>query len=117
MVARDQQITLGECEVYLQRVSHSTRIPGDNIISTLENFVKRLTVFLNGLNSGTARSTCSDATSEKSRKRTRKSITWIGEDGTEFLRGGGVLDNRKACIASRTIVIVHRNIKVRALEV
>ena len=44
-------------------------------------------------------------------------MTWIKEDATEFRRGRSILDYGKACITSGAVLIVHRNLEVRTLEV
>ena len=105
-----QWMAAGQCEADLQRVPYSTRIPGHNIICTLEDLAKRRTVYQNGLDSGAAGSTCSNFTSTKGREQKVGSITWIEEDGTELLGSRGILDYRKTCIASRGVVIVHRDL-------
>lgn len=43
--------------------------------------------------------------------------TWVEENATQFLRGCSVLDYGKSRIASRAVVIVHRNLEVSTLKV
>jgi hypothetical protein len=45
-------------------------------------------------------------------------ITWVEEDGAQFLRSSrGVLDYREPCRSGRAVVIVHRNIEVCTFQV
>ena len=44
-------------------------------------------------------------------------FTWIEEEVALFLLGGRVLGNGEACSTSRAVVIVHRNLDVRASKV
>ena len=46
-----------------------------------------------------------------------KSLTWVEEDGTQFLGRRGVLYGRDTCIAGRAVMIIHRNFEVPALKV
>lgn len=45
------------------------------------------------------------------------SATWVEEDASRPLCSRGILDYSEACVASRTVVIVHRNLEVPALKV
>ena len=44
-------------------------------------------------------------------------FTWVEEDGTQLLRCRSILNYRKARVANRTVVIVHWDLEISALEV
>ena len=44
-------------------------------------------------------------------------ITWVKEDGTLLLYSCGILHYGEACISSRAIMVIHRNLEISTLEV
>ena len=100
-----------------QCVSDSPRIPGDNVKCTLEVSDKYLGVFRNGFDSRASGSACSNWASAQDYGLGMKSITWIEEDGALLPLGCGQLDDGEACISSRDVVIVHRDLEVRTFKV
>jgi len=46
-----------------------------------------------------------------------KWVTWVEEDGAQLVRSRGQLDHGEACVSSRAVVIVHRDLEVRTFQV
>jgi len=97
--------------VYPQRLPDSPRIPGDDVKGTLEALIQFLGEFRKEYKSRASGSTCRVESAEDHYEPRTKWVTWIEEDGAQLVRSCGQLDDGQACVASRAVVIVHRDVE------